>query len=329
MYDKVYNNPEIYKVYVPLPNNPLKNLNCYVVKTSSKNLIIDTGFNMPECREALKEGLKDLEIDINKSEMFLTHLHSDHIGLAGSIMNEDSKIYMGEVDYNHFIGFEQTNSWKKTEERMCLEGFPSDQIDILRSTNPARAFAPTTIFNAIKMNDGDKITVGDYEFTCILTPGHTPGHMCLYLESEKLMFLGDHVLFDITPNITCWNGVNDSLGNYIESLKKIRSYEIKTALPGHRKNDMDVYVRIDEILKHHEERLNNTLNIISKNEGLTAWEIASKMVWSMRGKDWGEFPMSQKWFAVGETIAHLDYLLLRGEISKNLNANNLNTYYYV
>ena len=57
MYEKIYSNPDIYKIYVPLPNNPLKNLNSYVVKTENKNLIIDTGFNMPECYEALTEGL--------------------------------------------------------------------------------------------------------------------------------------------------------------------------------------------------------------------------------------------------------------------------------
>ncbi len=71
MYEKIYSNPDIYKIYVPLPNNPLKNLNSYVVKTENKNLIIDTGFNMPECYEALTEGLKELEIDIEKAKCSL------------------------------------------------------------------------------------------------------------------------------------------------------------------------------------------------------------------------------------------------------------------
>ena len=56
MTEQIYKNPDIYKIYVPLPNNPLKNLNCYVIKTKDKNLIIDTGFNIEECYNALKEA---------------------------------------------------------------------------------------------------------------------------------------------------------------------------------------------------------------------------------------------------------------------------------
>ena len=58
MYEKVYSNPDVYKIFVPLPDNPLQNLNCFVVKCGKENLIIDTGFNRPECEQAIMEGLK-------------------------------------------------------------------------------------------------------------------------------------------------------------------------------------------------------------------------------------------------------------------------------
>lgn len=326
MTEKIYSNPDIYKIYVPLPNNPLKNLNCYIVKTPEKNLIIDTGFNMKECYEALIAGIKELNIDMANTEMFLTHLHSDHVGLASSIMPNDGKIYMSKADYNYFVNTIKGDDWDIIENIFVSEGFPKNSITVLRETNPARAYAPDESFNAITVEDGHKILVGDYEFTCVFTPGHTPGHMCLYLEKEKLVFLGDHVLFDITPNITFWNYVDNSLLNYMESLEKIKKFKIDTALPAHRKNDMDFYVRVAELLKHHQIRLDECLRIVKENPGLHAYDIGGKMQWSMRGRNWNEFPMHQKWFAVGETIAHLDYLRAENKIYKE-DKNGINLYY--
>ena len=80
MYTHIEDN--IYTIPVPLPGNPLKCLNSYVIKDGKRSLVIDTGFRMPECREALTTGLAELGIDMNKADIFLTHLHSDHTGLA-------------------------------------------------------------------------------------------------------------------------------------------------------------------------------------------------------------------------------------------------------
>lgn len=326
MYPKLYSDPDIYKIDIPLPDNPLKNLNCYVIKTADKNLIIDTGFNRPECLQALENGLSALHIDKNKTELFLTHLHSDHIGLASHIMKENAPIYMSTIDYDYFLDSILGNNWESTEQAYYREGFPKEHITVLRDSNPARSYAPDGTFEAITVNDGDTIQVGNYTFQCILTPGHTPGHMCLYFERDKLLFTGDHILFDITPNITSWHGVHDPLSSYMESLKKIRKMEIKTALPAHRKNDMDIYERIDEILHHHRIRLEDIINIVSDYPELTACQIASKMKWSMRGKNWNDFPISQRWFAVGETIAHVEYLMARDVLKQNTNKEGIYTY---
>ena len=326
MYEKVYSNPDIYNIYVPLPNNPLKNLNCYVVKTPEKNLIIDTGFNLKECYDALSTGLKELDIDISKSEMFLTHMHSDHTGLAPFIMNSDSVIYISKIDYELLNSDSAEFSWDALYRKFMSEGFPKEAIENLHKSNPAEAYAPEKGFKAVTVKDGDKINIGGYEFTCIFTPGHTPGHMCLYLESEKLMFLGDHVLFDITPNITFWTSVRDSLKDYLQSLDKIRTYDVKTALPAHRTSSKDFYVRIEEIIQHHNQRLDECFNIVKNNPGMNAYDIAGFMKWSMRGKNWQEFPMHQKWFAVGECIAHLDYLRYANKIYRRFE-NGIYCYY--
>lgn len=319
MLELLYKNPEIYRMLIPLPENPLKTLNSYLIKLENRNLLIDTGFNRPECHEALIENLKELNVDMEKTDIFLTHLHSDHTGLINKIAHKNSKVYIGKIDYEYMFENLEGFNWEESEKRFASEGFPYEIIERLRDTNQAKIFAPDGMFESILVEDGYKFNVDKLEFTVILTSGHTPGHTCLYLEKEKLLFSGDHILFYITPNITSWLRVKDSLRNYIESLEKIKKLEITKTFPGHRATSDDVYSRIDEIIEHHKSRLTDTLEVIkekSAKEGLTAYEIASFMKWNMRGKSWTEFPDNQKWFAVGETLSHLDYLFNENKIEK-------------
>lgn len=319
MLELLYEKPAIYRMLIPLPENPLKTLNSYLIKLENRNLLIDTGFNRPECHEALIENLKELNVDMEKTDIFLTHLHSDHTGLINKIAHKNSKVYIGKIDYEYMFENLEGFNWEESEKRFASEGFPYEIIERLRDTNQAKIFAPDGMFESILVEDGYKFNVDKLEFTVILTSGHTPGHTCLYLEKEKLLFSGDHILFDITPNITSWLRVKDSLRNYIESLEKIKKLEITKTFPGHRATSDNVYSRIDEIIEHHKSRLTDTLEVIkekSAKEGLTAYEIASFMKWNMRGKSWTEFPDNQKWFAVGETLSHLDYLFNENKIEK-------------
>ena len=327
MYTKIYENPNIYKIDVPLPKNPLRNLNCYVIQDKGESLIIDTGFNQPECEEALLAGLEALEIDWGHTDMFLTHMHSDHVGLVPAVMQgKPGKTYMSKIDHDYLLWNISGDRWVQYDDFYIKQGFSRQQVDWLRYENPARAYGPTEVFPVVTVEDGDEIRVGDYTFSAVFVPGHTPGQMCLYCEAEQLMFTGDHVLFDITPNITWWSGVEDSLGDYILSLLKLRKYPMELAFPAHRKNDKDVYERIDEIIVHHYIRLQETLDAIDLEDGVHATDIGAKLKWSMRGKSWDDFPLSQRWFAVGETMSHLDYLIVRGLVDRTEN-NGLFAYW--
>ena len=315
MTEKIIDN--IYKIFIPLPKNPLKNLNAYFIKGSegSNNLLIDTGFNMPECREALLTGLRDLGADIDKTDIFITHLHSDHAGLAPELQTDSTKVYVSSVDEAFLKKDTEAEDWERYDELFAKEGFPRQALKILATKNPARAFAPSKECRFTEVKDGDVLTYGGHTLKCIDASGHTPGQMCLYIESLKLMFLADHVLFDITPNITAWVGTENSLLDYINNLKKFKNYDIQIALPAHRTVDKNVNDRIDEILRHHQARLTEAMKVISDEQGQTAYEIAGKMTWDIRAKSWEDFPLSQQWFATGEVIAHLDYLRAAGAVT--------------
>ena len=131
------------------------------------------------------------------------------------------------------------------------------------------------------------------------------------------MFTDDYILVDISPNITSWLESEDSLGDYLDSLRLARKYPVRLALPGHRKTG-DYAARIEALLAHHERRLAETEAQLAEHPGMTAYETAGKMRWKIRAASWEEFPPSQKRFAVGECMAQLDYLRLRGRIRREM-----------
>ena len=58
--------------------------------------------------------------------------------------------------------------------------------------------------------------------------------MCFYEEENKILISGDHILFDITPNITRWPELDNSLKVYLASLEKVKDLDVNLVLPGHR-----------------------------------------------------------------------------------------------
>ena len=327
MTEKLFEN--IYRIGVPLPNNPLRELNSYFVRGNpgEKDLLIDTGFRMPECRAALKEGLNELGADMDNLNIFLTHCHADHAGLAPEFVAGDGFIYIGAIDrpYVQDMNF-MGDLWVKMGETYLEHGFPKKTVDMMIKINPAIAYAPKDGFAGYRnAAEGDILSCGGYHFECIFTPGHTPGHMCLWEEAHKIMILGDAILFDITPNITNWTTVEDSLGDYLKTLEKLKAFPVRYALPAHRKTG-DYQARIRAIEKHHQVRLNEAASIIEKEPGLPAYDITARMQWNIHAKDWDSFPDAQKYFAVGEAVAHLTHLELQGKVQSKKEKGTIRFY---
>ena len=308
-------NDYLYMIKVSLPRNPLRDLNCYLVLSTDRNLLIDTGFNQPECLCDLQKGIEELGVDMGRTDIFSTHLHADHFGLASEIVRPGCQLYMGGIDAELLTEELMKNAiWEGYRDKYVLEGFPLGIIDTAIETHPARNYGNAGVPDIRHLKDGDVLSVGGVRLRCVHTPGHTPGHLCLYNEEDKLMILGDHVLFDITPNITSWPSLRNSLKSYMESLRKISGYEVDVPLPAHRECHISMAERIGQLLDHHERRLAEVGRIVAENPGASGYEVAKRMTWSIRAKSWEEFPITQKWFATGEALAHLYYLEEGGAI---------------
>lgn len=212
MLTQIYENPDIYQIQVPLPDNPLKYLNSYVLPNADRPLIVDTGFNRPECWDALTSGLSQLHVDLRTADLFITHLHADHSGLAPDLVQMGCTVYMNPIDNDYFQDTLAGRVWPRMEKHFQAEGFPEKDIVNQGNANQARLYSARIPYPIVPVHDGERLTLAGHAFRAITTPGHTKGYTCLYSETEQIMFLGDHVLFDITPNITCWLNMSDALG---------------------------------------------------------------------------------------------------------------------
>jgi glyoxylase-like metal-dependent hydrolase (beta-lactamase superfamily II) len=309
----------LYKIEIPLPMSPLKALNSYVIKDTERNLIIDTGWDQEECMNAMQAGLKEIGVDLKKTDFFITHLHADHFGLLSSLTTDSSAIYFNQPDADRFRSGFRLDDFVKFAR---LNDYPENDLQAIRQSHPGLKFTAKEGLVFHIMKEGDTISIGGYVFKCIATPGHTWGHMCLYEPNKKIFVAGDHVLNDITPNIQLWSDEWDPLKEYLASLDKVYELDIELVLPGHRGIFKNCKERIQELNDHHQKRLDEIISILEESSK-NAFQIASQMSWDIICDSWDLFPVSQKWFATGEAIAHLKYLVEKGIIRREMQGQKI------
>jgi glyoxylase-like metal-dependent hydrolase (beta-lactamase superfamily II) len=314
----------IHQIKIPIPDNPLEYTNCYLVKGIDSWFMIDTGWYTEKAFEVLQENLTDLKISpTDISTIIITHVHADHFGLAGKIkqINPQTKILMHQWEASTIEPrFVNSSDLKK---RMILM-LKSHGVPPLESAALESGYLPAfkVTFPDQSLYGGEIISTGIYNLEIIWTPGHSPGHICLYEPANRLLFSGDHVLSSITPNIsyTVHSGDNP-LGVYLYALDKIRNYPIDEVLPGHESLIADLPNRIDQIFDHHLKRKAEILNAIGK-ESHNAWEISSQITWDTP-VEWEDFPPLYMHGAVSETIAHLELLRCEGKVDRIYNQSSI------
>ena len=309
---EIYEN--IYLNEIDLPNNPLKYLNSYIIIAENKTLIIDTGFNRPECQESFYNGIEKLNIDLTKTDILVTHLHSDHCGLINELEQKGANILLGAIEAQAILALDTAEYWETFSENAKMFDLTKFSVEI--SDHPGYKFRPKKIANYQLLHAGDTYKIGNYNFQVMLIPGHTKGHIALYEPKHKLLFSSDLILDKITATITFWDFEQDILQVYFDTLKKVELLDINLVLTGHRSLITDHKQRIAELIDHHQKRLTEIKDILTAGGEQSVADVAGKMTWDIKAKSWADFPKAQKWFATGEAMAHLEHLYCMQQINR-------------
>lgn len=309
--------PGLWSIPVPIPNNPLRYVLVYAFETDRGPYLVDAGWNTDDAYAKLLEGLEEAGFAIGDVQgVLVTHIHPDHYGLAGRI-REASGAWIGlhpadaaliEDRYE-----EPADLIESLGAMLRRDGAPAEEIATLQNASmPVRPWVTTAIPDRL-IEDGEKPDIPGWDLTAIWTPGHSPGHICLYEAGNRLMLAGDHVLPRITPNISFHPQAGpDPLGDFLASLDKVAAYDTVEALPAHEHRFVDLPGRVAELKGHHQARFDEVIAAIEAGY-TTAWGIAGQMTWS---RPWEQIQGWMRRAAAGETLAHLRYLQKRGVVTE-------------
>jgi glyoxylase-like metal-dependent hydrolase (beta-lactamase superfamily II) len=303
---------------VPIPNNPLGWVLPYLIEGSDGWTLVDTGWNEPEAWQALEQQLIDAGCGFaNLKTVLVTHVHPDHYGLAGRVKEMSGAriiIHQRERDLIRSRYKDPAQLLATMADWLTMHGVPKDDTqDMKSSAMPVRAFVDAVEPDEVLWG-GERLPIGRFEFEVWWTPGHSPGHIC-FLEREKQFILtGDHVLPTITPNVSLHpQQQGNPLGDYIASLQRLEKLDVKTVLPAHEYTFTDLHGRLRSIELHHEERLNEMIACVGTG-ARTAYDVAARVKWAT-----GTLATFSPWMrraALGETLSHLEYLVLENRLAK-------------
>jgi glyoxylase-like metal-dependent hydrolase (beta-lactamase superfamily II) len=147
------------------------------------------------------------------------------------------------------------------------------------------------------------------------TPGHTAGHVVFYDLAAGLLFAGDHVLPTITPSIGFEPAPTAApLAAFLDSLAVVRARPDAQLLPAHGPVTGSVHARVDELVRHHEQRLEEMAAVAADRGAVTAAEVARSVPWTRRRRSLDELDPFNAMLAIFETVAHLDLLAAQGRL---------------
>ncbi|MEA3471479.1 MAG: MBL fold metallo-hydrolase [Thermodesulfobacteriota bacterium] len=301
-----------YMIDLPMPFR-LGHVNVFLYLHEKRGVLFDTGLNVYGVMPQLEKALESLDLTIESiDDIFLTHFHADHCGIAGLIKERSgATIHMSEKGKRHI---ERLGKEALIREVMTgflfRHGFPSKTLDsIMRLFSHFKRV--TASFDVDEILEGGEIrTAGGRTFEVISTPGHANGHDCFYFGDEGILLSGDHVLPDITPNLgpDLFDPDYRPLDSFLASLDRVRDLPVTIVCPAHGAPFTNLKGRVDEIKDHHRER--KALVLESARKGpKTTYEISLDVFQD-------ELSEFDKFLALNETYVHIIELIEERKIGE-------------
>lgn len=254
--------PGVKWLRVPLPMQ-LDHINLYLLEDHDGWFIVDTGMDTPETENYWRMVFANELHGKPVKGVIVTHLHPDHIGKAAWLTEYwQAPLYMSVREHAAVEDFLHLRDRRLTpdEERFYLEAGATEQqlAYIAEIFTKHKSFAVPELDVVIR--GGDTLSIGGRNWQLMEGRGHSPEHICLYCQELELLLSGDHILPNISPNISVWAGKPDQnpLLDYLETLIPFKHLPAATlVLPAHNMPFYGIAERITELIDHHLAHLAN------------------------------------------------------------------------
>jgi glyoxylase-like metal-dependent hydrolase (beta-lactamase superfamily II) len=283
--------------------------------------LLDCGMNSNQSVSAIRAAVAQVGAKRIR-RLVVTHIHPDHYGAAGAFAGPggaDLYLHRLEVPLVNPRYVELEHLVKEVHTYLLVNGVPADEADVLSNSQRALSAVVKPAEPAVQLDGAELLEMGRRHLRVEWTPGHSPGHICLYESGEKLLFAGDHMLPELSPNIGLHpQSTPDPLHEYLDGLQRLAAYGPRMILPAHGRPFSDAAGRVAELTTHHRRRLGQIVEIVAgpvgtrrpnSDEGTTAWQVALKL-WGPREN------LYEKRLALQEGLAHLQALAVEGRLEK-------------
>jgi len=307
--------PGIHWLSTPLPFR-LRDINLYLLEDGDGWTIVDCGYARDDVRAQWEQVWAGTLKGKPVTRLIVTHFHPDHIGNSAWLCERwNLRPWMTQAEWltaNLALQNLEIDSIAHRHDFYIANGLDETNQELFRTgvVPYAHGVQLPSAFN--RLFDGDALLINGKTWKVIVGRGHSPEHASLYCDEIGVLIAGDQLLPEITTNVSVWPSEPDadSLGLFLCSLDRFEAVlrADTLALPSHRRPFHGVHSRIAELRQHHRERLDTLLAVIATGP-VTAGGVLSHL-----------FPPGldghQIQFAMGEALAHLNYLVNRGVLQR-------------
>lgn len=317
----------LYALQVPIPY-PMKTVTVLLdIPNEGPVSMVDTAIDTPEARASIEWALREFKLTWSDvSQIFITHHHPDHYGLAGLIQEEsDATVHMLDVEVSR--GERYWHMWDEWlpghMKHMRDHGLPHEWLDSLENDSRKTRARIHPVKKVTSLREGQYITLASREWEVLWLPGHADGHLGLWSEKDSILIAGDAILPRISPNVGLYAYTRpDPLGDYLQTLGKLEALNPALAVVGHYGPTMQgVQERARNLRTHHHERL-DLMHDEAERKPRNAYELSLTMFNR-------QLSNSGRRFALAETLAHLEHLRLLGQLCRTWNEEQESWLYHI
>jgi glyoxylase-like metal-dependent hydrolase (beta-lactamase superfamily II) len=317
--------PGVLWLRMPLPF-ALDHINLWLLDDGPCWTIVDCGFASSKTRGLWEQIFVGYLAGKPVGRVLVTHYHPDHIGLSGWLAERfAAPLWITEREWLHarmMTGHETGDYAQAARDFAHRAGLDAADCELFGERHTSyRRGVPSVPATYRRIGDGSVIEIGGREWQVIVGEGHAPELACLYCAETGVLIAGDQILPRISPNISVppHEPDGDPLARYLESLVKLRGAlpADTLVLPSHNLPFRGVWTRIDELAAHHQERCGEAIDACQRP--ITAAELVPIMFHRPLDRH-------QTAFALGEALAHLNYLVGGGELARATGEDGVDRY---